>query len=119
MRPKIGGLSDPRMGTIDRNYKCQTCGEGASTCPGHFGHIELGRPVYHVGTFLPLKQECLLILVVRVLKQAKKDCGMRLCSMRKAQGRLVVGCLFESKFALDKEFPQRSKASRDTQVHSR
>jgi len=49
-RPKIGGLMDPRMGTIDRNFKCQTCGEGMSECPGHFGHIELARPVFHPGT---------------------------------------------------------------------
>lgn len=40
---------DPRMGTIDRNFKCQTCGEGMSECPGHFGHIELARPVFHPG----------------------------------------------------------------------
>ncbi|KAG6899798.1 DNA-directed RNA polymerase II subunit rpb1 [Termitomyces sp. T159_Od127] len=33
-RPKMGGLMDPRMGTIDRNFKCQTCGEGMSECPG-------------------------------------------------------------------------------------
>jgi len=48
-KPKIGGLMDPRMGTIDRNFKCQTCGEGMSECPGHFGHIELARPVFHPG----------------------------------------------------------------------
>nr|CAG8499060.1 13409_t:CDS:2 [Entrophospora candida] len=47
-RPKQGGLLDPRMGTIDRNFKCQTCGEGMSECPGHFGHIELAKPVFHV-----------------------------------------------------------------------
>lgn len=40
---------DPRLGTIDRNFKCQTCGEGMSECPGHFGHIELARPVFHIG----------------------------------------------------------------------
>lgn len=50
-KPKTGGLMDPRMGTIDRNFKCQTCGEGMSECPGHFGHIELARPVFHPGTF--------------------------------------------------------------------
>lgn len=49
MRPKQGGLMDPRMGTIDRNFKCQTCGEGMAECPGHFGHIELARPVFHIG----------------------------------------------------------------------
>lgn len=48
-KPRNGGLLDPRMGTIDRNYKCQTCGEGMAECPGHFGHIELAKPVYHIG----------------------------------------------------------------------
>lgn len=48
-KPKLGGLMDPRMGTIDRNFKCQTCGEGMSECPGHFGHIELAKPVFHPG----------------------------------------------------------------------
>jgi DNA-directed RNA polymerase II subunit RPB1 len=48
-RPKLGGLMDPRMGTIDRNFKCQTCGESMSECPGHFGHIELARPIFHPG----------------------------------------------------------------------
>ena len=51
-KPKMFGLADPRLGTIDRNYKCQTCGEGMAECPGHFGHIELARPVFHIGTSL-------------------------------------------------------------------
>ena len=50
---KVGGLNDPRMGTTDRNFKCQTCGEGMSECPGHFGHIELARPVFHPGQWQP------------------------------------------------------------------
>ena len=62
-KPKMAGLMDPRMGTIDRNFKCQTCGEGMSECPGHFGHIELARPVFHPGMLLPQPQlitsECL------------------------------------------------------------
>ncbi|TET29495.1 MAG: DNA-directed RNA polymerase subunit A', partial [Candidatus Heimdallarchaeota archaeon] len=28
---------------------CQTCGNLVSNCMGHFGHIELARPVIHVG----------------------------------------------------------------------
>lgn len=47
--PRRGGLMDPLMGTIDRGTKCETCGEGMSECPGHFGHIELARPVFHAG----------------------------------------------------------------------
>ncbi|KAF9941472.1 DNA-directed RNA polymerase II subunit rpb1 [Modicella reniformis] len=59
-RPKIGGLHDPRMGTINRNYKCQTCSEGMAECPGHFGHIELAKPVYLNGFLTKVKKilEC-------------------------------------------------------------
>ncbi|KAG8834185.1 DNA-directed RNA polymerase II subunit rpb1 [Serendipita sp. 400] len=55
-RQKDGGLADPRMGTIDRNFKCATCGEGMAECPGHFGHIELARPVFHIGFLSKVKK---------------------------------------------------------------
>lgn len=48
-RAKLGGLNDPRMGTVDRDVKCQTCAGTTGECPGHFGHIELAKPVFHVG----------------------------------------------------------------------
>lgn len=51
MRPRTKGPNDPRMGTLDRQYYCETCEEGQKECPGHFGHIELATPVYHIGTF--------------------------------------------------------------------
>ena len=50
-RPKLGGLMDPRQGVIDRNSRCQTCAGNMTECPGHFGHIELAKPLYHVGFF--------------------------------------------------------------------
>ena len=46
--PKPGGLCDLRLGTIDREYNCQTCHQSAIHCPGHFGHIELCEPVYNI-----------------------------------------------------------------------
>lgn len=49
LRPRQLGLADPRLGSIDRAVKCGTCDENMSECPGHFGHIELAVPVYHVG----------------------------------------------------------------------
>ncbi|UYV83040.1 POLR2A [Cordylochernes scorpioides] len=48
-RPKLGGLMDPRQGVIDRRSRCQTCAGTMTECPGHFGHIELAKPVFHVG----------------------------------------------------------------------
>jgi len=56
LRPRIGGLSDPRLGSIDRNFRCQTCGEGMTDCPGHFGHIELAKPVFHIGYITKIKK---------------------------------------------------------------
>ncbi|KAG2223050.1 hypothetical protein INT45_008251 [Circinella minor] len=59
-KPRAGGLLDPRMGTIDRNYKCQTCGEGMAECPGHFAYIDLAKPVFHIGFLTKVKKilEC-------------------------------------------------------------
>ncbi|MDE1868943.1 MAG: DNA-directed RNA polymerase subunit A' [Candidatus Micrarchaeota archaeon] len=45
--PIDGGLVDQRLGVIDPGLKCKTCGGRVKTCPGHFGHIELVRPVIH------------------------------------------------------------------------
>lgn len=47
-KAKKGGLMDPRQGPPDRNSKCQTCAGSYIECPGHFGHLELVKPVYHV-----------------------------------------------------------------------
>jgi DNA-directed RNA polymerase II subunit RPB1 len=45
--PYIKGLFDIRMGTTDMGKICGTCGQNNIKCPGHFGHIELARPVYY------------------------------------------------------------------------
>ncbi len=45
--PIDGGLLDQRLGIIDPGLICKTCGARAKVCPGHFGHIELVRPVVH------------------------------------------------------------------------
>ena len=45
--PVVKGLFDIRMGTTDMGKLCNTCGLNNMGCPGHFGHIELARPVYN------------------------------------------------------------------------
>ena len=64
-QPLIGGIGDPRMGTCDFRARCKTCdctysgsGGKVNDCPGHFGHIELARPMFHIG----FMSECLKIL---------------------------------------------------------
>lgn len=47
--PTPGGLFDPKLGTINKYITCASCEQNMDTCPGHFGHIEMARPVYHPG----------------------------------------------------------------------
>ncbi|ARM77107.1 DNA-directed RNA polymerase subunit A' [Acidianus manzaensis] len=47
--PIEGSVMDPRLGVIEPGQKCPTCGNVMGSCPGHFGHIELVRPVLHIG----------------------------------------------------------------------
>jgi len=58
-KPKLNGLMDPRQGTIDRMTRCQTCAGNMTECPGHFGHIELSKPVFHV---------CFLTMSIKILR---------------------------------------------------
>jgi len=46
--PVDGGLMDIRMGVIDPGLRCKTCGAKLKECPGHFGYMELARPVLHI-----------------------------------------------------------------------
>jgi len=64
--PIEGGLMDKRLGVIDPGLRCETCGARAGECPGHFGHIELARPVIHVG---------FAKTVQRLLESTCRECG--------------------------------------------
>ena len=46
--PVTNGVLDTRMGVIDSSKRCPTCGQKNTFCPGHFGHIELAKPVFFV-----------------------------------------------------------------------
>ena len=48
-KPKRGGLADPRLGAMDKTQKCDTCMGSMAECPGHFGHLELAKPMFHTG----------------------------------------------------------------------
>lgn len=85
-KPKQNGLFDLRMGTIEFGRTCATCGNKSIICPGHFGHIELGLPVYyfhHLLTVLKLLRcvcyHCSKLLVDKsdpmILNMIKKKAG--------------------------------------------
>ncbi len=46
--PIEGGLMDPRLGVVDPGVRCRSCGGSVGDCLGHFGFLELTRPVIHV-----------------------------------------------------------------------
>src|SRR3990167_8884113 len=60
--PIEGGLVDVRLGVVDPGLRCKTCGGKVRECPGHFGHIDLVRPVLHLEfskhMFHALKHTC-------------------------------------------------------------
>ncbi len=67
--PVEGGPMDPRMGVIDPGLRCKTCGGKYGECLGHFGRIELVRPVYHVK---------FLDVIRRILQGTCPNCGRAL-----------------------------------------
>jgi len=66
--PKTNGLFDLRMGTIEQGLNCETCFQDQRGCGGHFGHIKLVRPLYHM-QFLPI-----LLKISRVFCYSCSEC---------------------------------------------
>jgi DNA-directed RNA polymerase II subunit RPB1 len=68
-KPKLGGLLDPNLGTVDRHIRCMTCQGNMTECPGHFGHIKLAVPMFHIS---------FLNTVVKILQCVCYHCGLLL-----------------------------------------
>jgi len=66
-KPVIGGLFDPRMGTLEPGTFCPTDGLSHIQCPGYFGHVELARPVFW-GPYFETILEILKIVCFRCSK---------------------------------------------------
>ncbi|MBI5680249.1 MAG: DNA-directed RNA polymerase subunit A' [Methanobacterium sp.] len=64
--PIEAGLMDPRLGVIDPGLKCRSCGSKGGDCQGHFGHINIARPVIHVG---------FADTIHKILRSTCKECG--------------------------------------------
>lgn len=64
--PVDGGLMDTRLGVVDPGLRCRTCGSKLKECIGHFGYIELARPVVHIK---------FVALIVALLKVTCRECG--------------------------------------------
>ena len=60
-QPIPNGVFDDRFGVIENGKVCPTCKQTNQFCPGHFGHIELARPVYLYQFFDTIEKLCNLI----------------------------------------------------------
>lgn len=103
--PVDGGLMDVRLGVIDPGLRCKTCGSKLKECIGHFGYIELARPVIHVkfariihGLLRSTCRECGRILIPKektsryksVLEQIEKEEGIE---ARRAKIKTIIDAL--------------------------
>ncbi|KAK5661630.1 hypothetical protein OQA88_9730 [Cercophora sp. LCS_1] len=43
------GPLDPRLGISNKTDRCATCDQQLQDCMGHFGHVRLPLPVFHIG----------------------------------------------------------------------
>lgn len=64
--PSAHGPLDPRLGTSSKTGKCSTCLQPLALCVGHFGHVRLPLPAFHIGY---------LRYVTIILQNICKDCG--------------------------------------------
>lgn len=64
--PVDGGLMDVKLGVIDPGLRCKTDGQKLRDTLGHFGHMELARPVIHIHYNK---------IILNLLRCTCKDCG--------------------------------------------
>jgi DNA-directed RNA polymerase II subunit RPB1 len=91
LEPRRGGLIDTRLGTTDAHIQCSTCGLNSIMCPGHFGHIDLASPVFHIGYIQYVKKilncVCIRCSRIRINDKNKLDI-IELLKYKKGKNRL-------------------------------
>lgn len=75
MEPKRGGLIDTRLGTSNHHIDCATCGLNDDNCVGHFGHIALAEPAFHIGYLDYVKKilSCICLRCSKLLVYKNED----------------------------------------------
>ncbi len=74
--PVDGGLMDIRLGVIDPGLRCKVCGCKLKECVGHFGYIELARPIIHIK---------FVNIMLNILRCTCRECGRILIPQNKIQ----------------------------------
>ncbi|KAI1098680.1 beta and beta-prime subunits of DNA dependent RNA-polymerase [Jackrogersella minutella] len=64
--PITNGPLDKRLGTSSKTGICSTCGLRLQDCSGHFGHVRLPLPAFHIGY---------IKFTITILQNICKDCS--------------------------------------------
>ncbi|KAI2470908.1 beta and beta-prime subunits of DNA dependent RNA-polymerase [Annulohypoxylon bovei var. microspora] len=64
--PIQNGPLDKRLGTSSKTGICSTCGLRLQECTGHFGHVRLPLPAFHIGY---------IKFTITILQNICKDCS--------------------------------------------
>ena len=91
MEPKRGGLIDTRLGVTSNSLECATCGFDATNCVGHFGHIDLAEPVFHMGyiTFIKKILSCICLKCSKLLVYKNEDELLELLKNKSGKARFA------------------------------
>jgi DNA-directed RNA polymerase beta' subunit len=67
-------VANPRVlqGAFDKSIRCTTCEQDMRTCEGHFGHVELELPVFHIGYL-----KATLVCLQRICKVCQSSVNSR------------------------------------------
>lgn len=110
--PAANGLFDTRMGVLDHMHVCKTCEQKNTFCPGHFGHINLAKPVFYPHFFDYVRKilncvcfrcskllmdasnaEIKAILSKKISRQKRFDLMYKLCSkVLRCGAKTMDGC---------------------------
>jgi len=74
--PVDGGLMDVRLGVIDPGLRCKSCGGKLKECIGHFGYMDLAKPVIHVNY---------VDTILMFLRSTCRECGRILVLDKKVE----------------------------------
>jgi DNA-directed RNA polymerase II subunit RPB1 len=102
-------VNDLKLGTSDKKLNCETCGSNFVDCPGHFGHITLTRPVFHVGFIEVIKKilKCICFNCSKLLlpKGTKYKEILKIKNPKKRQISMVHSCksIFQCKLSEKKD----------------
>lgn len=80
-QPKPEGIVDRRLGANGPSFPCLTCFCDDKSCPGHFGHIELAKPMFNIG---------FIKITLQILRCVCHYCSKLLCSDASVQMLLKI-----------------------------